>query len=323
MHRDSPFPDDEPIFDDPLTDLERDVLAQLEIDRNKQSSWWNALVILIVSMMFFAGADGGWNSLLILIPILLFHELGHYLTMRFFGYRNLKMFFIPFFGAAVSGRHYNVQGWKKAVVALMGPLPGIVLGGGLGAAALATEQRVLFDIAAPMLLLNAFNLLPLMPFDGGWVLHAVLFCRHPLFDLAFRVVTVAALVGLGLVLGPIFYVLAGLTAIGIPIAWRVANAAHRLRQADAIPASLDDTVPPETARVILRELVGDESMHTNYTSTNVAVLAQQVSDVFETLNARPPGVAASIGLLAIHGGAFVASVVIAVLLFVGHGLNRN
>ena len=35
--------------------------------------------------------------------------------MRLFRYSNVKMFFIPLLGAAVSGRHYNVPGWKKVV----------------------------------------------------------------------------------------------------------------------------------------------------------------------------------------------------------------
>jgi hypothetical protein len=45
--------------------------------------------------------------------------------MRIFHYRDVRMFFIPFFGAAVSGRHYNIAGWKKAVVSMMGPVPAL------------------------------------------------------------------------------------------------------------------------------------------------------------------------------------------------------
>ena len=75
-----------------------------------------------------------------LIPILLFHEFGHYVAMRVFGYQDLRMFFIPLFGAAVSGRHYNVPGWKKAIVSLAGPVPGIGLGVALGAVSAMTGQ---------------------------------------------------------------------------------------------------------------------------------------------------------------------------------------
>jgi hypothetical protein len=46
------------------------------------------------------------------------------------------------------------------------------------------------------------------------------------------------------------------------------------------------------------------------------VLAQNVANVFETLNAYPPGVLASIGLLAVHVGAFAAALVLTALLVV-------
>ena len=41
------------------------------------------------------------EMLAILVGVLFVHELGHWVAMRVFGYRNLKMFFIPFFGAGL------------------------------------------------------------------------------------------------------------------------------------------------------------------------------------------------------------------------------
>lgn len=69
-------------------------------------------VLLPVTMLLFAGAalwQTGFNLLALthwvlpVIGVLLFHELGHYVAMRLFGYRDVRMFFVPFFGAAVSG----------------------------------------------------------------------------------------------------------------------------------------------------------------------------------------------------------------------------
>src|SRR4051812_15229775 len=70
------------------------------------------LMVLVVSILVFIGVglpgsasspgDKGsrsWEALALLVPILLFHELGHYLAMRIFGYRNVRMFFIPLLGA--------------------------------------------------------------------------------------------------------------------------------------------------------------------------------------------------------------------------------
>jgi hypothetical protein len=172
----------------PVSPEDAAVLVELERLQNHRASWWTTLLILAVSVFLFVAAmhTGQARELVwIFVPVIAFHELGHYLAMRRFGYRNLRMFFIPFFGAAVSGRHYNVAGWKKAVVALMGPVPGIVGGGALGVAGLALGLPALTGAALLMLILNGFNLLPLLPLDGGWVVHAVLFVRHPVLDVLF------------------------------------------------------------------------------------------------------------------------------------------
>lgn len=59
------------------------------------------------------------KDLALLIPVLFFHELGHWAGMRLFGFRDVKMFFIPFFGAAVSGRGQGVASWKEALGVLL------------------------------------------------------------------------------------------------------------------------------------------------------------------------------------------------------------
>jgi len=46
----------------------------------------------------------------------------------------VRMFFIPLMGAAVSGQNYTAPAWKKVLVALAGPLPGIIVGIALGCA---------------------------------------------------------------------------------------------------------------------------------------------------------------------------------------------
>jgi hypothetical protein len=77
------------------------------------------------------------------------------------------MFFIPFLGAAVTGKNSNDTAVKSCIVSLMGPLPGIVLGLVLYYLFFLTKNFYLFKAAQVLLLLNAFNLLPIMPLDGG------------------------------------------------------------------------------------------------------------------------------------------------------------
>jgi Zn-dependent protease len=162
------------------------VLVELARIQNKKSSWTGAFVILLVSLGLFVAAGRSdaamgpkpMELLTILIPILFFHELGHYLAMKVFGYRNLRMFFIPFFGAAVSGRNYTAPGWKKVIVALMGPVPGIILGGLIGIWGAVTHRHWMEQVGLFALLINGFNLLPVLPLDGGHVMHTLLFSRH-------------------------------------------------------------------------------------------------------------------------------------------------
>src|SRR6476659_6641826 len=82
-----------------------DVLAELEKLQTQKPGWGGAIWILIVSLVVFVVAGAArwdWKFMLILVPVILFHETGHWLAMRLFHYRNLRMFFIPLFGAAVT-----------------------------------------------------------------------------------------------------------------------------------------------------------------------------------------------------------------------------
>ena len=71
-------------FDESSSAQDRAVLAELERLQNQQPSWWGALVTLAVSLLLYAAAARTqklWDGIYLLIPVLAFHELGHYLTM--------------------------------------------------------------------------------------------------------------------------------------------------------------------------------------------------------------------------------------------------
>src|SRR5262249_41026480 len=126
------------------------VLMALDALQNKKSGWGTTVALLVASLLLYSAAVGVsdlWANLIVLVPVVFFHELGHYLAMLAFGYRNLRMFFIPFFGAAVSGQHYNVAGWKKALVALAGPVPGIAVGWVFCVAGIAIPNPLLVNAA--------------------------------------------------------------------------------------------------------------------------------------------------------------------------------
>jgi Zn-dependent protease len=293
----------------PLNRDDDGVLAEIERIERQKGNWVSALLTLVVSGLLFywiGAAVLSWKSAALLIPILLFHELGHYLAMLGFRYRNLRMFFIPLFGAAVTGRHYNVPAWKKAVVALMGPTPGIAVGAVLGALAIVFHQKLLLEAAMLMVLVNGFNLLPVLPLDGGWNLHAILFSRHIVLDVGFRCVAAVMLI-----LGAVFLQMHLLLYIGIamlialPVAFRIAVIAARLRREGLAAESLDSqSIPDETARRIIGEVRKAFPRRMN-DKTRAGVTLQ----IFEALNARPAGWFATIALGGTHLAAFAVAIV--------------
>lgn len=289
------------------------VLQEIARIQNRSTGLRSLILVLLVSGFLFVIAGAAWWSwgfTLMVLPVLLFHELGHYVAMRILKYRNLRILFIPLLGAAVVGRHYNVPGWKKAIVSLMGPLPGIGLGAVLGMLGLLWEQEWLVSTAVLMLVLNGVNLLPFLPLDGGWIVHAVLFSRHHFLDIAFRIVTVAALFAAYVFLDSFLLLfLAILMLIAIPHSLRLARVVRRLAHSGIASTSPDDdNISIEAATVIANEIRSESSgiLHSR-------TIAQMTLQVFERLNTRPPGFLASVGLLGTH----VASVAVALLFAVG------
>src|SRR5262245_13845005 len=183
----------------PIDALTAAVLTQLEHEPAERT-WVQTAMLLGVSLLVFA-MTGFFNNdptrLVLLIGVLLFHELGHFAGMRLFNYQDVRMFFIPLFGAAVAGRNRSVEGYKEAIVILLGPLPGILLGAVLGVAAVAYDSDLLYSAATLRLFINWFHLLPFLPLDGGRLLHLVLFSRQAWLEAVFRVITGGLLAAYG------------------------------------------------------------------------------------------------------------------------------
>jgi Zn-dependent protease len=293
-----------------------EVLAELDALQQHKPGWGGTLWVLLVSIVAFVllgAAHWDWKFTLWLIPVLLFHEAGHWVAMRIFRYRNLRMFFIPLFGAAVTGRHWNVPGWKKGIVSLAGPLPGIALGSLLAVGALILETPWLNELAFMLLILNGFNLLPVLPLDGGHVLHATLFCRNRWLDIVFRCAAIGGLILMGLTLSKFMLWIGVALGLGLPLAFKLGKVVDQMRRADLPAPPLDtDRIPPETAQAIISALKAEQPA-----GISSKLLAQQTLSVYETLNARPPGAPATLALLAVHAGAFCVSIVFCFLLMVG------
>ncbi len=108
--------------------------------------------------------------ILVITGIVLLHEMGHFLSMKYFGYKDVRIFFIPLLGGFVSGAPRKVSQWQRVITLFAGPAPGILLGMGMLFLYQQTGDRFYYQVSFFLVALNAFNLLPVSPLDGGQLL---------------------------------------------------------------------------------------------------------------------------------------------------------
>ena len=135
----------------------------------------------VIKVVFAAGSLAAYSWLfslqfaIALILCLVFHEYGHIRAMKYFNMKTKGIYLIPFLGGlAVSDDKINTR-WQDVVISLMGPLFGLALSLVLLVAYWLTDMEILAGIAVFNALLNLFNLLPVLPLDGGRALKSITF----------------------------------------------------------------------------------------------------------------------------------------------------
>jgi len=117
----------------------------------------------------------GWKFAVGFVLLILVHELGHVLELRRQGVPASAPLFIPFMGAVVGMKQLPDDAWKESRVALAGPLLGSLAAAAVWALGAALHSDLLVALAFTGFLINLFNLLPIVPLDGGRAVAAV----HP------------------------------------------------------------------------------------------------------------------------------------------------
>ncbi len=107
------------------------------------------------------------------VVLLLVHETGHVIALRREGIKASAPMFIPFLGAVISARSLGDNALAEARVGLAGPVLGSI---GSAACILiwhATGDDIWRALAFTGFFLNLFNLLPVLPLDGGRAMAAM------------------------------------------------------------------------------------------------------------------------------------------------------
>ena len=115
----------------------------------------------------------GWSFAAGFVALLFLHEMGHYIQLRREGVKPSGMVFIPFLGAAVGARSLGGSALAEARVGLAGPILGslaCLIPAGLW---IATGNEFWQALAFTGFFLNLFNLVPVVPFDGGRAMAAM------------------------------------------------------------------------------------------------------------------------------------------------------
>ena len=141
--------------------------------------------VILFAVVFYFYAGTGWQAIAWLIAIIFIHELGHYLAMKFFKYKDLTIFFIPLLGAVAGGSKEQISQKEKAIVLLAGPLPGIIIGLIVFFIAEQQSSYFLLRLSYAFVILNVLNLLPIYPLDGGQLLKTLFLHSRELVSFLF------------------------------------------------------------------------------------------------------------------------------------------
>ena len=115
----------------------------------------------------------GWKFAVGFVLLLLVHEMGHVIQLRREGIEASAPMFIPFLGAAVMAKSLGDNATAEARVGLAGPILGTLGCLALLPLAISDGDDFWYALVFTGLFLNLFNLLPVVPLDGGRAMAAL------------------------------------------------------------------------------------------------------------------------------------------------------
>lgn len=126
------------------------------------------LVSIVAYQLIF-----GWAFSVGFVLLLLVHEMGHVIQLRREGIEASAPMFIPFLGAVISAKSLGKDAAAEARVGLAGPVLGTIATLVPLGIWLATGNDLWRALAYIGFLINLFNLIPVVPLDGGRAMAAL------------------------------------------------------------------------------------------------------------------------------------------------------
>ena len=121
------------------------------------------LVCLVIGMIL----DLPLYLPLAIILAIIIHELGHFLLMKHYRYENVSVYFILPLGGIVLGTKSKPKVSEYLFILIAGPAQGMIIGGLIVFFGKILTWDDLFNFGIIIYAINAVNMLPIFPMDGG------------------------------------------------------------------------------------------------------------------------------------------------------------
>lgn len=160
---------------------------------------------------------GHFIELITLFAIVFIHECGHAAAAALFGCRVRSIQMLPFGGVAVIEDGGKLTAYREIVIALAGPLQNVLM---VGVVVLIRQFQlgdpVFLDyIINANMLIALFNLLPVLPLDGGKVVQAIVSLWAPYYTTLMWTYRISILCSAGVILTAVSQWLSG--DYGVPL----------------------------------------------------------------------------------------------------------
>ena len=132
---------------------------------------FKTLATMLLSIGAYA-VEWGWLFAAGFVLLIFVHEMGHAVAMRAEGIPAGAPVFIPFVGAFIAMQGQPKNAAVEARVAMAGPIAGSLAAWATLWAGHALELPLLRALGHTAVLINLFNLVPVLPLDGGRIVTA-------------------------------------------------------------------------------------------------------------------------------------------------------
>ena len=175
---------------------------------------------VFVLLMMLSVATGQFVELITLFVIVFVHELGHASAAALLGIKVNSIQMLPFGGVAVIEDRGDLTAGKEILISLAGPLQNVIM---MGAAAGMLSlhwwdgEFLIYFIEANAII-ALFNLLPILPLDGGKITQAWVSLFLPYYKtliITYRLSIVASVVMIMISLSPLLMEEAGKIELNI------------------------------------------------------------------------------------------------------------